>query len=90
MRHQEIFQTLIAAYNNIGAVYERQGNEEEAMRHYWKSIETAKLIMATSEIAMTNKDMLFKKKTGDKLPLLEDWLSPTIDTVAEMQNKNRK
>ncbi|AOP34310.1 hypothetical protein A0128_10900 [Leptospira tipperaryensis] len=82
--HQEVYQTLVAAYNNIGAVYEKQGNTAEALKHYWKAIETARKISEVSEIAMSNKDLMFKKEAIGQDPLLEDWLSPTLDSVKKL------
>lgn len=82
--HQEIFQTLIAVYNNIGAVFESVGNYQEALAYYWKAIETARKIDVVSEIANSNKDLLMKKQRLGQQPLLEDWLSPTLDTIADM------
>ncbi|WP_078130186.1 tetratricopeptide repeat protein [Leptospira alexanderi] len=82
--HQEVYQTLVAAYNNIGAVYEKQGNTAEALKHYWKAIETARKINEISEIAMSNKDLMFKKEAIGQDPLLEDWLSPTLDSVKKL------
>ncbi|HMV42273.1 MAG TPA: tetratricopeptide repeat protein, partial [Leptospiraceae bacterium] len=87
--HQEIYNILIAVYNNIGAVYERKGNSAQALKHYWKAIEIARKIGLTTEIANYNKDMVFKAKPGGALPLLDDWLSPTIDTVKELQNTKK-
>ncbi|AXR69168.1 tetratricopeptide repeat protein [Leptospira mayottensis] len=82
--HQEVYQTLVAAYNNIGAVYEKLGNTAEALKHYWKAIETARKINEISEIAMSNKDLMFKKEAIGQDPLLEDWLSPTLDNVKKL------
>ncbi len=87
--HQEIYNVLIAVYNNIGAVYERKGNSAQALKHYWKAIEIARKIGLTTEIANFNKDMVFKAKPNGALPLLDDWLSPTIDTVKELQNTKK-
>ncbi|MCX7998571.1 MAG: tetratricopeptide repeat protein, partial [Leptospiraceae bacterium] len=87
--HQEVYQTLIAAYNNIGACYERKNNSSEALKYYWKSIEAARRINSTTEIANFNKDMVFRNR-GNKLPLLDDWLSPTIDSIRELRNSKKK
>ena len=86
--HQEIYQTLIAVYNNIGAIYERKGNTSQALKYYWKSIETARKINSVTEIANYNKDMLFKGR--DEMPLIDDWLSPTIGTIKDLQKSKRK
>ncbi|MCB1193820.1 MAG: tetratricopeptide repeat protein, partial [Leptospiraceae bacterium] len=80
--HQEIYQVLAAVYNNIGAVYERKDQKDQALKYYWKAIETSKRINNANEIANYNKEMIFKNR-GDKLPLLDDWLSPTIDSIRE-------
>ncbi|WCL48536.1 hypothetical protein [Leptospira sp. GIMC2001] len=82
--HQEIFQTLVAVYNNIGAVYERKGDMVQSLNYYWKAIETARKIELVSEIANSNKDLLMKKERLGQLPLLEDWLSPTLDSIASL------
>lgn len=87
--HQEIYNVLIAVYNNIGAVYERKGNSAQALKHYWKAIEVARKIGLTTEIANFNKDMVFKAKPNGAPPLLDDWLSPTIDSVKELQNTKK-
>ncbi len=82
--HQEIYNVLVAVYNNIGAIYEQKGNTSEALKHYWKSIEIARKIDITTEIPNHNKDFLFKNKREGNEPLLDDWLSPTIGTVKEL------
>ncbi len=86
--HQEIYQTLIAVYNNIGAIYERKGNTSQALKNYWKSIETARKLNTVTEIANYNKDMIFRGRND--IPLLDDWLSPTIDTIKDLQKSKRK
>ena len=86
--HQEIYQTLIAVYNNIGAIYERKGNTSQALKNYWKSIETARKLNTVTELANYNKDMLFKGR--EEVPLIDDWLSPTIDTIKELQKSKRR
>lgn len=82
--HQEIYQILVAAYNNIGAVYERKGDSTQALQFYWKAIEAARKIELVSEVANSNKDLFMKKERLKQLPLLEDWLSPTLDSLKEL------
>ncbi len=82
--HQEIYQILVTVYNNIGAVLETQGNNQEALAYYWKAIEAARKIELVSEIANSNKDLIIKKQRLGNPPLLEDWLSPTLDTLKDM------
>ncbi|MBE7412866.1 MAG: hypothetical protein HS129_12550 [Leptospiraceae bacterium] len=86
MNHQEIYQTLVAIYNNIGAVYERKNNTTEALKSYWKSIEKARKLSITNEIANSNKDLVFKVRPKGNEPLLDDWLAPTLDTIRELKN----
>lgn len=95
--HQEVFQTLTAAYNNIGACYEnlsKKANAQQsenytaqALQHYWKAIETARKINEASEISLSNKDLLFKKEALKREPLLEDWVSPTLDSIKDLVRK---
>ncbi len=86
MNHQEIYQTLVAVYNNIGAVYERKKNTTAALKHYWKSIEATRKISIVSEVANSNKDMVFKSRPKGSDPLLDDWLAPTLDSIRELKN----
>ncbi|MDX1958731.1 MAG: hypothetical protein SFU98_09170 [Leptospiraceae bacterium] len=89
--HQEIYQTLIAVYNNIGAIYEKKGNLPQALKHYWKAIEMARKINTVSEIANYNKDIAFKgSRKSNEEPLLEDWLSPTVDSIKDLTKSKRK
>lgn len=82
--HQEIYQTLVAVYNNIGAVYEKKQDYVQALGYYWKAIEAARKIQLVSEVANSNKDLLMKKQRLGTEPLLEDWLSPTLDPIAKL------
>ncbi len=83
--HQEIFQSLTALYNNIGAVYEKKGDTINALKYYWKAMETARRIGIVSEIATSNKDLVFARIRIDREPLLEDWLPPTLDKIKDMK-----
>lgn len=83
--HQEIFLTLTALYNNIGAVYEKKQDTVNALKHYWKAMETARKIGNVTEIATSNKDLVFARARLDREPLLEDWLPPTLDKMKDMK-----
>jgi tetratricopeptide (TPR) repeat protein len=85
--HQEIYQTLVAVYNNIGAVYERKQDYVTALTYYWKAIESARKIQLVSEMANSNKDLLMKKERLGQMPLLEDWLAPTLDPISTLIQK---
>ncbi|TGK17440.1 hypothetical protein EHO61_13730 [Leptospira fluminis] len=95
--HQEVYQTLTAAYNNIGACYEilarNAGSQQsesytaEALQNYWKAVETARKIGDSSEIALSNKDLLFKREALHRNPLLEDWVAPTLESIRDLVRK---
>jgi tetratricopeptide (TPR) repeat protein len=83
--HQEIYQSLTALYNNIGAVYEKKQEPINALKYYWKAMETARRIGIVSEIATSNKDLVFARARLEREPLLEDWLPPTLDKIKDMK-----
>ncbi|PNV74912.1 tetratricopeptide repeat protein [Leptospira inadai] len=95
--HQEVYQTLTAAYNNIGACYEilakkatgqqSESYTAEALQNYWKAIETARKIGESSEISLSNKDLLFKREALKQDPILEDWVSPTLESIRDLVRK---
>ncbi|MDF3820383.1 hypothetical protein P3G55_10755 [Leptospira sp. 96542] len=83
--HREIYETLTALYNNIGAVYEKKQDTINALKYYWKAMETARKIGSVSEIAISNKDLVFARAKLDREPLLEDWLPPTLDRLKDLK-----
>ncbi|TGK81413.1 hypothetical protein EHQ24_08815 [Leptospira noumeaensis] len=83
--HREVYETLTALYNNIGAVYEKKQDTINALKYYWKAMETARKIGSVSEIANSNKDLVFARAKLDREPLLEDWLAPTLDRLDQIK-----
>lgn len=83
--HREVYETLTALYNNIGAVYEKKQDTINALKYYWKAMETARKISSVSEIANSNKDLVFVRAKLDREPLLEDWLAPTLDRLDQIK-----
>lgn len=83
--HREIYETLTSVYNNIGAVYEKKQDTINALKYYWKAMETARKIGSVSEIATSNKDLVFARSKLDREPLLEDWLPPTLDKLKDIK-----
>ncbi|TGL17641.1 hypothetical protein EHQ42_09020 [Leptospira levettii] len=83
--HREVYETLTALYNNIGAVYEKKQDTINALKYYWKAMETARKIGSVSEIANSNKDLVFARAKLDREPLLEDWLAPTLNRLAQIK-----
>lgn len=79
--HSELYLTLSAVSNNIGAVYEREymeltrtGDadpgtlaelEKSALRHYFMSIDLARKVDYDNEIARTNQRLAFKYLNPD-------------------------
>ena len=78
--HQEVVQVLVSVYNNLGACYEKKGNATDALKYYWKAIETAKKVKEPAEIANSNKDMVFRGREIGRDPLLEDWLPASLSS----------
>ena len=73
--HRKLFLTLSAAYNNIGAVFEKEyiemlengasreiltELEKKTLLSYWNAIETARKVEYDNEIARTNQQLAFK------------------------------
>ncbi|WP_411823765.1 hypothetical protein [Leptospira sp. 'Mane'] len=83
--HREVYETLTAIYNNIGAVYEKKQDTVNALKYYWKAMETARKIYSVSEISTSNKDLVFARSRLDREPLLEDWLPPTLDKMIDIK-----
>lgn len=83
--HREVYETLTSLYNNIGAVYEKKQDTINALKYYWKAMETARKIGTVSEIATSNKDLVFARSKLDREPLLEDWLPPTLDKLQDIK-----
>ena len=91
--HRLVYEQLTQVYNNLGAVYEKQYMEkkeagasqnvlndlqEQAMSHYWKSVETAGLVDLPAEIPRQNIQLSFPR-SGEREPLLDEWLNPMLE-----------
>ena len=78
-KHQELYLTLSAVYNNLGAIYEieyleqaRQGAgqttleslRDKALVFYWKAVEAARKIDRDNEIARVNVKLAFRRNPG--------------------------
>ena len=97
--HKLVYEQLTQVYNNLGAVYEKQYMEkkeagatdavldhlrEEALTHYWKSVETAGRIDLPAEIPRQNIQLGFPRN-GKRDPLLDEWLSPLLEKSASSE-----
>jgi len=83
VEHVMIYTKLAIVENNIGAIFEMMGNEneKEALDHYWKSVEYANKISRENEIARMNIRLGFKRKglePKEKYPLIMDFVSPYL------------
>jgi tetratricopeptide (TPR) repeat protein len=83
VRHLKLFETLSAAYNNLGAVYQLQGNSVKSNLCFWRSIEFAKRINRENEYARVNLNRSFKSDRDDLVPLLDEELPFGLDVYRE-------
>jgi Tfp pilus assembly protein PilF len=80
--HTTIFKTLSSAYNNLGAVYQRQNNEAKASISYWKAIDFAKRIDRENEFARLNLARSFKNR-ADVTPVFDEEIPAFIEAYRE-------
>jgi hypothetical protein len=74
-KQKELYLTLSAVYNNIGAVYEKEylalknrggsastlaNLEKDALLFYWKAVETSRVMNVDNEISRANIQLAFK------------------------------
>ncbi|MGQ9842205.1 MAG: tetratricopeptide repeat protein [Spirochaetota bacterium] len=84
--HMIIFQSLASAYNNVGAVYQIQGNETKSSIAYWKAIDYAARLGMENEFARVNLARGFKPRTTPIMPILDENIPYSIDIFrAEMR-----
>ena len=83
VKHLKLFETLSAAYNNLGAVYQLQGNSVKSNLCFWRSIEFAKRINRENEYARVNLNRSFKSDRDDIVPLLDEELPFGLDVYRE-------
>ncbi len=77
--HMKLFQTLSASYNNLGVIYQVQGDEVKANLCYWRSIENAKRLERENEYARVNMSRSFKERREAIVPLLDDDIPFSLD-----------
>ncbi|HQI37369.1 MAG TPA: hypothetical protein PLH80_02245 [Spirochaetota bacterium] len=85
--HIIIFQSLASAYNNLGAVYQIQGNETKSSIAYWKAIEYATRIGRENEFARVNLARGFKPRVTPIMPILDESIPYSIDIYREDMRK---
>ena len=97
LNDQERQMLLIAVYNNIGAIYEKEAQElaanlgkqskrfreleKDSLLYYWKAIEAARKAKLDNEIARTNVQLAFRRGSQRREPLIDDWLLPVLPTL---------
>lgn len=81
--HRKIFTSLSSAYNNIGAVYQKQEEGEKSAISYWHAIEYSRSIGQESEFARVNINKVDHKKDQPDDPILDDNIPYSIDYYKE-------
>jgi tetratricopeptide (TPR) repeat protein len=77
--HVKLYRTLSSAYNNLGVIYQLQGNEVKANLCYWRSIDFAKRLDRENEFARVNMTRSFKDRKDEIVPLLDDDIPFSLD-----------
>lgn len=77
--HVKLYRTLSSAYNNLGVIYQLQGNEVKANLCYWRSIDFAKRLDRENEYARVNMTRSFKERKEEIVPLLDDDIPFSLD-----------
>jgi len=67
--HYEVFSLLSRSYNNIGVVYEMEGDKEKALSSYWKAVDYARRIGVENVVARINLERAFRRGFSEK-PLI--------------------
>ncbi|MDH4200079.1 MAG: hypothetical protein OEV66_06830, partial [Spirochaetia bacterium] len=79
--HDMAYSKMTIIENNMGAIYEILGQEENALKHYQQSIEYSKKINKENEIAHLNIRLSFRREnleTNERFPLIMDFISPYL------------
>jgi len=77
--HLTIYQSLASAYNNLGAIYQLQGDESKSSISYWKAIEYASRINRENEFARVNMARSFKPRREPVMPILDENIPYSLD-----------
>ena len=77
--HITIYQSLASAYNNLGAIYQLQGDESKSSISYWKAIEYASRINRENEFARVNMARSFKPRREPIMPILDENIPYSLD-----------
>src|SRR6056297_3382120 len=77
--HVTIFQSLASAYNNLGAIYQLQGDESKSSISYWKAIEYATRLNRENEFARVNMARSFKPRREPIMPILDENIPYSLD-----------
>lgn len=81
--HHKIFSTLARAYNNLGAVYQKQGQLDQSAIAYWNAVEYSRKIEEESEFARVNLGKGVKERETPVEPVLDDNIPYSIDYYRE-------
>ncbi|TAL34455.1 MAG: tetratricopeptide repeat protein [Spirochaetes bacterium] len=70
--HLKIYGTLASAYNNMGSVFHRKGNETKASVSYWKAIDNSRRLERENEFARVNLARLLRPTGEPGKPVLDE------------------
>jgi tetratricopeptide (TPR) repeat protein len=87
--HVKLFDSLSAAYNNLGAVYLRKGSETRSNICFWKAIEYAHKLGHENEFARVNLARTIRKKGDPRQPVLDENIPFSVNIYrAEMRDRH--
>lgn len=84
-KHVELYMRSSILENNMGAIFELLGDEDNSQQHYWKSIDFSKQVKRENEVANLNLKLSFRRtglEGSEKFPVIMDFISPKLQTDA--------
>ncbi|PKL40032.1 MAG: hypothetical protein CVV44_07390 [Spirochaetae bacterium HGW-Spirochaetae-1] len=80
--HVRLFQSLASAYNNLGAIYQLQGDDSRSSLSYWKAIDYAKRLEIENEYARVNLARSINRQSKSE-PIIDENVPYSIDYYRE-------
>jgi tetratricopeptide (TPR) repeat protein len=86
--HIKVFESLSAAYNNLGVIYLRKGGDTRSNICFWKSIDYANRLGKVNEFARVNLARTVRKAGDTRQPILDENIPFSVDIYrAEMRDR---
>jgi tetratricopeptide (TPR) repeat protein len=82
-KHVELYMRSSILENNMGAIFEMLGDEDNSQQHYWKSIDFSKQVKRENEAANLNLKLSFRRsglEASEQFPVIMDFISPNLQT----------